>query len=211
MSYLIANFGRVAAATREHLVITATALFISLAVSFPLGVWLVRHRRWYPPVIGLLGVLYTIPSISLLVMLIPLMGLGFWPTIVALVAYNQAILVRNIFIGFTGLDRDMLEAARGMGMNSLQIFIQIELPVSMPVVLAGVRVAAISTIAIATVAAFFDAGGLGSLIREGLSQNYNEKIIGTVMALFVLSVGTEQCIRLLQYKSRRCRTAVSKG
>jgi osmoprotectant transport system permease protein len=207
MTYFIGNFHRIWGAALEHLLITVTALGISVALALPLGIWLVRHRRWYPPVVGFLSVLYTIPSISLLVFLIPVMGLGFWPTVVALVAYNQAILVRNIYVGLTGLDRDMLEAARGMGMSIRQVLWQVELPVALPVILAGVRVAAISTIAIATVAAFFDAGGLGALIREGISQDYDQKIYGAVVALSAIAIGTELVLRLLQRRSQRYRRA----
>ena len=207
MTYFIQNFHRIWGAALEHLLITMTALGISMALALPVGVWLVRHRRWYPPVVGFLSVLYTIPSISLLVFLIPVMGLGFWPTVVALVVYNQAILVRNIYVGLTGLDRDMLEAARGMGMSPRQVLWQVELPMALPVIMAGVRVAAISTIAIATVAAFFDAGGLGALIREGLSQDYDQKIYGAVIALSAIAIGTELVLRLLQRRSQRFRRA----
>jgi osmoprotectant transport system permease protein len=154
---------------------------------------------------GVLSVLYTIPSVSLLVLLIPLMGLGFWPTIVALVIYCQAILVRNVVAGIHSVDRAVLEAARGMGLSQWQILRQVELPLALPVILAGVRIAAISTISIATVAAFFNAGGLGALIREGISQDYGDKIIAGVIAVTVIAIFTEQGLRALVRVSQRYR------
>jgi osmoprotectant transport system permease protein len=207
VTYLLRNPGKVLALTGQHLQITLLALGLALLVAVPLGVLLARRPRLYAPVMGVLSMLYTVPSIALLVLLIPLMGLGFWPTILALVIYCQAILVRNVVAGINGVDSAILEAARGMGLDSGQIFWKVELPLAMPVVLAGVRIAAISTIAIATVAAFFNAGGLGSLIREGISQDYNEKILAGVIAVSLIAVIAEQGLRGLVRYSQRYRSA----
>ena len=205
MNYLLNNLGKVLTLTRQHLVITLVALVIALVIAVPLGVALARRPRLYGPTMGVLSVLYTIPSVSLLVLLIPLMGLGFWPTIVALVIYCQAILVRNVVAGIHSVDRAVLEAARGMGLSQWQILRQVELPLALPVILAGVRIAAISTISIATVAAFFNAGGLGALIREGISQDYGDKIIAGVIAVTVIAIFTEQGLRALVRVSQRYR------
>ncbi|HEX9114777.1 MAG TPA: ABC transporter permease [Anaerolineae bacterium] len=195
MTYLIRNPGKILALTGQHLVITLVALGLALLVAVPLGVLLARRPRLYGPVMGVLSVLYTIPSIALLVLLIPIMGLGFWPTILALVIYCQAILVRNVVAGIRGVDAAVLEAAAGMGLSPWQILLRVELPLALPVLLAGLRIAAISTIAIATVAAFFNAGGIGSLIREGISQDYADKIFAGVLAVSVIAIGAEQGLR----------------
>lgn len=205
MGYLLQNPGKVLTATQQHLVIVVVALAISILIALPVGVFLARRPRWYGPVMGTFSVLYTIPSITLLVLLIPLLGLGFWPTIVALVVYCQAILVRNVVAGIRGVDPVILEAARGMGLNDRQIMRQVEIPLAMPVILAGVRVAAVATIAIATVAAFFDAGGLGALIREGISQDYGEKILAAVIAVTVIAITVDQGLRWLIWRSERYR------
>ena len=205
MKYLFNNPARVLAATEQHLIISVVALTIAIAIAVPLGVFLARHPRLYGPVMALLSALYTIPSISLLVLLIPIMGLGFWPTIVALVVYCQAILVRNVVAGLRNLDAAVLEAARGMGLDSRQILWRVELPLALPVILAGVRVAAISTIAIATVAAFFNAGGLGALIREGISQDYGDKILAGVIAVSLIAIIAEQGLRALTRYAQRYR------
>lgn len=194
-------------AALEHLLLTAVALVIALAVALPLGVYLARRPRLYGPTIAGLSILYTIPSISLLALLIPLVGLGFWPTILALVVYCQAILVRNVVVGIRGVDPAVTESARGMGLSPRQVLWRVELPLALPVILAGVRIAAISTISIATVAAFFDAGGLGALIREGISQDYGAKIMAGVIAVSAIAIGIEQVLRALERRSQRYRTA----
>jgi osmoprotectant transport system permease protein len=203
VSYILSNPERVLEATREHLVLTFVALAIALAIALPVGVFLARRPKLYGPSIAGLSILYTIPSVSLLALLIPLIGLGFWPTVVALVAYCQAILVRNVVVGINGVDAAVLESARGMGLSPRQILWRVELPLATPVILAGVRIAAISTISIATVAAFFDAGGLGALIREGISQDYGAKIMAGVIAVSVIAIIAEQLLRALVRRSQR--------
>ena len=203
MNYLIGNLDKVAMLAAQHIALTLVALAIAVGIAVPLGVLLARRPRAYAPVMGVLGVLYTIPSISLLVLLIPLLGLGFWPTVVALVIYCQAILVRNVAAGIKGVDAAVLEAARGMGLSPRQILRDVELPLAMPVILAGVRVAVLSMIAIATVAAFFNAGGLGALIREGISQDYGDKILAGVIAVALVAITFDQGLSALARASRR--------
>jgi len=205
MAYLLNNLGKVLTLTQQHLVITLVALALALIVAVPRGVARARRPRLYAPVMGVLSALYTIPSISLLVLLIPLLGLGFWPTVIALVVYCQAILVRNVVAGIQSVDQAVLEAARGMGLSGWQVLRQVELPLALPVILAGVRIAAISTISIATVAAFFNAGGLGALIREGISQDYGDKIMAGVIAVTLIAIVTEQGLRALVRASQKYR------
>ena len=203
MNYLIGNLDKVLTLAAQHIALTLVALAIAVGIAVPLGVLLARRPRAYAPVMGVLGVLYTIPSISLLVLLIPLLGLGFWPTVVALVIYCQAILVRNVVAGIRGVDAAVLEAARGMGLSRGQILRQVELPLAMPVILAGVRIAILSIIAIATVAAFFNAGGLGALIREGISQDYGDKILAGVIAVALIAIAFDQGLLALTRALRR--------
>src|SRR6185436_11529776 len=117
------------------------------------------------------------PSLSLLVLMIPLFGIGTTPAIIALVAYAQLVLVRNTVVGLTGLDPAIVEAARGMGMSSWQRFRQVELPLALPLILAGARLATLSIIGIGTIAAFINAGGLGRLLFEGVATGNKQKIV----------------------------------
>lgn len=207
MKYLIENPAKLGAAAQEHLLITLVALALAILIAAPLGILLVRRPRLYGPVMTALSVIYTIPSVSLLVLLIPLLGLGFWPTVAALVLYCQAILVRNVVAGMKGVDGAILEAARGMGLNAWQVLSRVELPLATPVILAGVRIATVSTISIATVAAFFDAGGLGAIIREGISQDFGDKIMAGVIAVALIAIVAEQGLRALTRWSQRYRNA----
>jgi osmoprotectant transport system permease protein len=188
MRYLIDNWQEVGELLLEHLWLTGSALGMALLIALPLGVLLARLPLLRGPVLGLLGVLYTIPSLSLLVLLIPLLRLGYWPAVVTLVIYAQLVLVRNVVVGLAGVDAAVVEAARGMGMSAWQRLVRVELPLALPLMLAGLRVATLSTIGIATIAAFVNAGGLGTLLFDGVRSSNSEKILAGAIAVAALAV-----------------------
>ncbi|NTU81564.1 MAG: ABC transporter permease [Chloroflexales bacterium] len=195
MSYLLKNLPYVGTLLLQHLWLTISALAIATAIALPTGVLLARAPRLRGPVLGVLGLLYTIPSLSLLVLLIPLLRLGYWPAVVTLVVYAQLVLVRNVVVGLTGIEPAVIEAARGMGMSSWQRLLQVELPLALPLMLAGLRVATLSTIAIATVAAFVNAGGLGTLLFDGVRSSNPEKIVAGAIAVSALAVVANALLR----------------
>jgi len=201
MSYLFNNLSLVAGLFGEHLRLTAIALTIALGIAVPLGLLVARVRWLQGPVLGVLGVIYTIPSLSLFVLLIPLVGLGTVPAIIALVAYAQLVLVRNMVVGLTGIDPAIVEAARGMGMNGWQRFTQVELPLALPLLLAGTRLATLSIIGIGTIAAFINAGGLGKLLFEGVSTGNRDKIVAGAIAVSVLAIGANLVLRFLERRA----------
>jgi osmoprotectant transport system permease protein len=201
MSYLFNNLSLVAGLFGEHLRLTAIALTIALAIAVPLGLLVARVRWLQGPVLGVLGVIYTIPSLSLFVLLIPLVGLGTVPAIIALVAYAQLVLVRNIVVGLTGIDPAIVEAARGMGMNDWQRFTRVELPLALPLLLAGTRLATLSIIGIGTIAAFINAGGLGKLLFEGVSTGNRDKIVAGAIAVSILAIGANLVLRFLERRA----------
>jgi osmoprotectant transport system permease protein len=198
MRYLWNNLPLIAELFGQHLRLTAIALVIALLIAVPLGVLVARVYWLRGPVLGALGVIYTIPSLSLFVLLIPLFGLGTVPAVIALVAYAQLVLVRNIVVGLTGIDPAVLEAARGMGMSSWQRFARVELPLILPLLLAGVRVATLSIIGIGTIAAFINAGGLGQLLFEGVATGNRDKIVAGALAVSTLAIGANVLLRLLE-------------
>jgi osmoprotectant transport system permease protein len=201
--YLINNPGLVGRLFREHLQLAGVSLAIALAIAIPLGL-LISHVRWLRgPVLGVLGVIYTIPSLSLFILLIPVLGLGAQTAIVALVAYAQIVLVRNVLIGLTGIDPAIIEAAKGMGMNGWQRFSRVEFPLALPLILAGVRVAALSIIGIGTVAAFIGAGGLGQLLFQGVSTGNRSQIVAGSIAITLLALGANLILRFLEQRSSR--------
>jgi osmoprotectant transport system permease protein len=203
MNYLLRNPDRVWELFLEHLQLTGWTLLIALAIAMPIGVLLSRQRRLQGPVLGFLSILYTIPSLALLVLLIPALGLGFRNALAALVIYAQVILVRNIVAGLEGVPRSVIEAARGMGMNPTQIFFKIELPLALPVILAGLRVATLSTVGIGTIAAYVGAGGLGRLLFDGVQQGRPDRIIAGAIAVSVLAIGINTLLRLLETRATR--------
>jgi osmoprotectant transport system permease protein len=182
----------------QHLNLTATALGIALLLSLPLGLLVARWRRGGDAILGVLGVLYTIPSLALLVLLIPFLRLGFRLAVTVLVVYAQLILVRNIAVALRGVDPAVSEAARGMGMSAWQRLVQVELPLALPVIIAGIRIAALSTIAIATVATLVNAGGLGKLLFDGVNQSNYAKIYVGSFCIALLAIAIDQGLRLVE-------------
>lgn len=186
----------------EHLRLAGTALAVALLIALPLGVLVARRRALDLPVLGTLGIIYTIPSLALFVLLFPWLGLGFDNALVALVAYAQIILVRAVVTGLRGVDPTVREAARGMGMAPWQVLWRVELPLAAPVILAGARVATVSVLAIATIAAYIDAGGLGELLFTGVATNHHGKIFAGTVAVAGLSLVANG---LLQRWEKRAR------
>jgi osmoprotectant transport system permease protein len=199
--YIGSNSALVAQLFGQHLLLTVVALALALALALPIGVLIARVAWLRGPVLGVLGVIYTIPSLAMFVLLIPFLGLGFRPAIFALVAYAQLVLVRNIVIGLTGIDASVVEAARGMGMDSWQRFSRVELPLALPLILAGLRLAALSIIGIGTVAAFINAGGLGRLLFEGVSSGNRPKIVAGSVLVALLAFGTNAILRFLERRA----------
>ncbi len=187
MSYVWNNPDVLLALTGEHLVMTVVSLLIATLIALPLSVILVRHERLATAVLGILGVFYTIPSIALLILLLPIFGLNQTAVIAALVIYTQIILVRNMVAGLKGVPEPTLEAATGVGMSAWQRWSKVQAPLALPVILAGMRIAAVVAVAIATVGAKFGAGGLGTLLFDGIAQNRYDKIVVGSVAVALLA------------------------
>ncbi|MCL4263758.1 MAG: ABC transporter permease [Anaerolineae bacterium] len=188
MAYILNNPDIILRLTGQHLFMTVTALFISLAIALPLSLVLLRSERLANGVLGFLGVLYTIPSIVLLILLLPVFGLNQRSVIVALIIYTQVILVRNMVVGLRGVPAYILEAAKGVGMSAWQSWRRVQLPLAMPVIIAGLRIATIVAIAIATIGAKFGAGGLGTLLFDGIAQNRYDKIVAGSVVVVVVAI-----------------------
>lgn len=173
----------------EHLVIVGVVLAWSLAVAALITLAIRRSRRIEGAALQVLGALYSVPSLALFSLLIPFTGLGLTSATIVMVAYNQFLLVRNIVEGLNGVDSGVVEAATGMGMSPMQVLLRVELPLAFPVIMAGIRLAAISTIGIATIAATINAGGLGTILFSGLrTMNVYKIVDGTVLCAAVALV-----------------------
>ncbi len=203
LNYLTNNWGHVLTLTGQHLTMTLATLGIAIAIAVPLAL-LATTRRWLQvPLLSFLGILYTIPSLALIIFLVPLFGLNQRSVIVAMVLYTQVILVRNLTVGLEGINPAVLEAARGMGMGGWQRWWQVQVPLVLPVFLAGVRIATVVAIAIATIGAKFNAGGLGQLLFEGIQTNRFDKLWVGTLAIALLALGLNGLLLWLQRLSQR--------
>jgi osmoprotectant transport system permease protein len=198
LDYLFRRWDRVWALTLEHLSLSASAILLALVIAIPLGILAARFPRVSTPLLGFLGAIYTIPSLAFLALLIPVLGIGREPAIVVLAAYSQIFLVRNIAAGLRGVDSATLEAASGLGMTRWQQFIKVRWPLALPVVIAGLRTAAVTTISLATVAAWIGAGGLGTLLFEGISRLDPNRILAGTIAITALALITDAILRFAE-------------
>ena len=198
MRWLAQHPAEAAGLLGQHLAIVGTALLAALAIALPLGYLAARRPGAAGPIYGVFGVIYTIPSLALLALLVPVLGLGFWTAVVALTAYAQMILVRNTVEGFRGVGPAQLEAAAGLGMTSAQQFWRVELPLALPVIVGGVRIATVALIAIASIAAWINAGGLGVLFFDGIHTNDVQKIVAGSIASAALAIVADLLLRGLE-------------
>jgi osmoprotectant transport system permease protein len=198
IEFCIKNIGLILKLTVDHIEITLIAVSISTVIGVAIGIFITRHQRAAATVIGVAGVLYTIPSLALFGMLIPFIGIGLKPTLIALILYSQLALVRNTFVGIVHIDPSIREAAKGMGMSNWQFLRMVEIPVALPVIMAGIRTAAVMNIGTATIAAYIGAGGLGWLIFRGIASVNSDQIIAGAVPVILLAVGVDYLFILLE-------------
>jgi osmoprotectant transport system permease protein len=195
----------------EHLVLTGIALGVGLAISLALSIVALRWRRTYAPITWTTGALYTIPSLALFAFFVPITGFTILTAEIGLVSYTLLILIRNIVAGIDGVDPAIREAALGMGYGRRRLFLEIELPLALPVIIAGLRIAAVTTIGLVTVTALIGQGGVGFFILRGLNRFFSTEIVlGTslsVLLAVVVDVALLLVERALTPWSRRRRIA----
>ncbi|MGY0485857.1 ABC transporter permease [Streptomyces sp. WG-D5] len=175
-------------ATVQHLGITAASVVIGVLISFPLALLARRARAFAGPVLGVTTVLYSIPSLAMFSLLLPLFGLSASLVVTGLVLYSLTILVRNILAGLQSVPQEAREAARGMGYGPLRLLWEVELPLALPALLAGVRIATVSTVALTTVGSIVDYGGLGTLIVGGLQSDFKAQVLTASVLCVLLAV-----------------------
>jgi osmoprotectant transport system permease protein len=203
MRYLLEHPDRVLQLTIEHVQLVAISTLLAMLIGIPVGILVTRLRWLERPVINTSGVLYTVPSLALFAMLIPFTGLGRSTAVVALVVYSLLAIVRNTVAGIDAVSPATLDAARGMGMTGNQRLLLVELPLALPIILAGVRLATVSTIGIATIAAAIGAGGLGRLIFDGIRTFNADRIIAGALMASVLALVADWTLSWLGDTLRR--------
>ncbi|OZT11929.1 glycine/betaine ABC transporter permease [Priestia aryabhattai] len=187
----------------EHVQISVLALLIAVLISVPLGLYLTRHERIAEPIIGVTAVLQTIPSLALLGLLIPVVGIGTVPAVIALFLYALLPIVRNTYTGIKEVDPSLIEAARAMGMNSFRRLVKVELPLALPVIMAGIRTAMVLIIGTATIVALIGAGGLGSLILLGIDRSDNALILLGAIPAALLAIVFDVALRIIENFSKK--------
>lgn len=186
IEYFLKYHDKFLSALVEHMEIVGITLLISIILASMITVIIMRSLRLTNIVIQIFGAVYSIPSLALFALLIPVTGLGSTTAISVLVVYNQFLLIRNITAGLNGVDKNIIEAAVGMGMSGFQVLYKVKIPLALPLIMAGIRLAVISTIGIATIAATINAGGLGRILFDGLRTMNQYKIIwGTIFCTLI--------------------------
>ena len=191
LDYLRANIDTIASATLRHIYITVTTVIISIVVGVSIGMLIAKHKRLASVVMGIAGIIYTIPSLALLGILVSFVGFGIKPTIIALVLYSQLMIIRNTYVGINSVDPAIVEASTGMGMTRFQLLRMVKLPLALPIIMAGVKNIAVMTIGIAAIAALIGAGGLGGLIYKGIFRVDYKLILSGVIVMSLLSIASE--------------------
>ena len=192
--------------TGEHLLLVGVAIAIATLVGIPLGILITRNTKLRQPILGIANILQTIPSLALFGLLIPVPvigGIGITPAIVALTLYSLLPIIRNTYTGITGVDPAIREAGRGMGMTDQQLLFQVEIPLALGVILAGVRVATVIAIGIATIAAAIGAGGLGVFIFQGISNVNDQLLLAGAVPAAVIAVLADFAIGWLERRLTR--------
>jgi osmoprotectant transport system permease protein len=186
------------AATWEHISLTAVAVAIGFALSMGLSLIGIRFPRSATPITWVTGVMYTIPSLALFALLVPITGLTFLTAEIGLVSYTLLILIRNITAGIEGVPADIIEAARGMGYTRRRLLWEIEVPLALPAIMAGLRIATVTTVGLVTVTALITYGGLGAFIFRGLNRFFNTEIVVGVVLSIVLAVALDVTLVVIE-------------
>ena len=203
LNYIINNWGLIAARTGEHVAIVGVAVALAIATGVPIGVAITQNRRVADAVLYVASIMITIPSIALFGMMIPVLslighGIGYLPAVIAVLLYSQLPIIRNTYASISNIDPALREAARGMGLTRGQRLREVELPIALPVIMAGVRVAVVMNIGVTAIATYIGAGGIGAFIARGISQTDPRQLVTGALAVSILAVVADLALLGLQ-------------
>lgn len=186
--YLSTRAGELGEALAQHLGLVVASVVLGFALAFPLALLARRYRKLEGAVVGTTTAIYTIPSLALFSLLVPVTGLGPETVVLGLGLYSLTILVRNILDGLRGVPADVRESAMGMGYGARRLLLRVDLPLALPTIMAGLRVATVSAVALTTVGAILDYGGLGDLLIAGKQSNFKAQVLTTSVLCVLLAV-----------------------
>jgi osmoprotectant transport system permease protein len=197
--WIVDNFDRYTQPLMEHIVLTLTSVAIGFVIAFALAL-IARRRRWLVgPIVGFTGVLYTLPSLAVFFLLLPITGRGRTTAVIALTAYSLQIIFRNIINGLNNVPAEAKDAGRGVGLTDRQLLWRVELPLALPDIIAGLRIASTSTIGLATLAVFAGAGGLGSEIISGSNITFKTGVVTAGGLALCLALAIDVVLLIVQY------------
>jgi osmoprotectant transport system permease protein len=204
-TFFLTHRSEILSATLDHLTLVVIAMAFAIAIAVPLGMFIVQHRHLRAIALGIASVFQTIPSLALFGFLIPIPfigGIGRRTAIVALVLYALLPILRNTYVGLTGIDPAILEAAEAMGMINTQILLRVRFPLALSVILAGIRTATVITIGVATIAAAIGAGGLGTFIFRGVAMVNDSVILAGAIPAALLAIFADLLLGQLERRLR---------
>ncbi len=193
----------------KHLALVGIVMLISIVIAIPLGILVARYRRLYFPVISITGLLYTVPSVAAFALLIPITKLTLATAIIPLVIYNQLVIIRNTAAAINGIDPLLIEVGRAMGMKPQQLLFRVTLPLALPVIVAGIRIATVTTVGIAALASLVGQSTLGDLIFQNLQFFDTDAIAAGAILTAVLAIAADLLLLALQGALNRGRGTVS--
>jgi osmoprotectant transport system permease protein len=205
--WVLDNFDRYVDPLREHVILVVVSVGLGFLIAIAMALASHRRRWLVPPFVGATGVLYTIPSLAFFFLLLPITGRGTDTAIIALTAFTLQIIYRNIVAGLAGVPGDAKDAGRGMGMTDRQLLWRVELPLAVPEIIAGIRVATVSTVAIATLAVFAGGGGLGSEIVAGSNITFRTGVVTTSALLIGMAIAFDVILLVVQRRLTRWQSA----
>ncbi|WP_187366928.1 ABC transporter permease [Acetomicrobium hydrogeniformans] len=198
ISFMLERQDQILELTTQHLYLTFIAVFFAVLVAVPLGITITRFEKAAGIVVGIANAVQALPSLALLGFLIPILGIGSKPSIVMIFLYSLLPIIKNTYTGLTNVDRAILEAGKGMGMTNWQLMKMVQLPLALPVIMAGIRISAVTAVGLTTIAALIGAGGLGQLIYRGISMVNNRMIIAGAVPAMVLTLVIDFLLNILE-------------
>lgn len=203
INFILANLPIIGQRTVEHISIVGVAIAIAILTGVPIGILITQSKAAADRVLYVASIIMTIPSIALFGLLIPILsligqGIGYLPAVIALVLYSQLPIIRNTYTAIANVDPALREAARGMGMTSLQRLLHVEIPIALPVIISGIRNAVVLGIAIGAIATYIGAGGLGTFISRGISQTDIRQLLTGAFAVSLLAIVADYSLLALQ-------------
>lgn len=203
LQFIMQNLGLLGIRALEHVSLVGVAVGVAIFTGVPIGIAITQNERIAKFVLYVASMIMTIPSVALFGLMIPILstigqGIGYLPAVIAVMLYSQLPIIRNTYTAIKNVDPALREAAQGMGMDSTQRLANVEIPLAVPVIMAGVRTAAVMNIGIMAVAAYIGAGGLGTFISRGISQTDSRQLITGALAVSLLAITADFCLAWLQ-------------